>query len=341
MSGMTIPAVAVPNRSAPRFQGTVLVVDDEEGIRNLFLELFRSEGVPIRVSSSGQEAISMVKQKAPALLIVDALLQDRDGITVLEEAQRIDSRIIGIVMTGAASVELAVRAMRAGSSDFLTKPFQQDSVLTTVRRLLDLYRLRTDHTVLKHAAVRSGAVRLQSVPFQTFGDDGALKGADGLTEYERGLEDGRRYSDAQRQQDLAVLTEAVRKFDTARSALRQTIDDEVIALALQIVSKILHESAESRREQIVMQVKAALGAVQESDGVVIQVHPADAAILEAVRAELTGRQQIALKLTIEPVASLQRGSCLLHTATRLVDASLDTQLLRLGDVLKNRVHHES
>ncbi len=138
-----------------------------------------------------------------------------------------------------------------------------------------------------------------------------------------------------------MLTEAVGKFDTARSALQQTVDDEVIALALQIVSKILHESAESRREQIVMQVKAALGAVQESDGVVIQVHPADAAVLEAVRAELTGRQQVALKLTIEPVASLQRGSCLLHTATRLVDASLDTQLLRLGDALRNRAHHES
>jgi flagellar biosynthesis/type III secretory pathway protein FliH len=138
-----------------------------------------------------------------------------------------------------------------------------------------------------------------------------------------------------------VLTEAVGKFDAARSALQQTIDDEVIALALQIVSKILHESAESRREQIVMQVKAALGAVQESDGVVIQVHPSDAAVLEAVRAELTGGQQVALKLTIEPVASLQRGSCLLHTATRLVDASLDTQLLRLGDALRNRVHHES
>jgi flagellar biosynthesis/type III secretory pathway protein FliH len=107
------------------------------------------------------------------------------------------------------------------------------------------------------------------------------------------------------------------------------------------VSKILHESAESRREQIVTQVKAALGAVQESEGVVIQVHPADVAVLEAVRAELTGRGHVALKLTIEPVASLQRGSCLLHTATRLVDASLDTQLFRLGETLKNRAHHES
>ncbi|MDF0672821.1 MAG: response regulator [Nitrospira sp.] len=341
MTGPPIPEVTVRERGMSQFQGSVLVVDDEEGVRNLFLELFRPERVPIRVAASGQEAISMLTQMAPALLIVDVLLRDRDGIAVLEEAQRIDSRIIGVVMTGAATVERAVRAMKAGAADFLMKPFQADVVRSTVRRLLELHRLRNENTVLKHAAVKAGAVRLQSMPLQTFGDDGALRRDDGQMEYERGLAEGRRQSEAQRQQDLAVVTEAVRKFDAARSALRQTVEEEIIALALQIASKVLHESAESHREQIVMQAKAALGAVEESDGVVIQVHPADAAVLEEVREELVGRQNIARKLTIEPVASLQRGSCLLHTATRLVDASLDTQLFRLGDVLRNRAHHES
>lgn len=339
MTGITSQALA--DRRMPRLQGTVLVVDDDEGVRALFRDLLQSEGIAVQLSGSGQDALSMVRQRAPALLIVDVSLPDQDGIAVLEEAQRIDSRMIGVVITGGASVDLAVRAMRAGSSDFLTKPFQRDVVLATVRRLLDLYRLRADHTVLKHAAVRSGAVRLQSVPFQTFGTDGTLRGDDGLTEYERGLADGQRQSDAQRRQDLTVLTEAVRTFDAARSALQQTIDDEIIALTLQITSKILHESAESRREQIVTQVKAALGTVQASDSVVIQVHPADAPVLEAVRTELAARQTVALNLTIEPVASLPRGGCLLHTATRLVDASIDTQLFRLGDALRNRARHES
>lgn len=339
MTGMTSPALA--DRRSPRLQGTVLVVDDDEGVRALFRDLLQSEGISVQLAGSGREALSMVRQRAPALLIVDVSLPDLDGIAVLEEAQRIDSRMIGVVITGGASVDLAVRAMRAGSSDFLTKPFQRDVVLATTRRLLELYRLRADHRVLKHDAVRSGAVRLQSVPFQTFGTDGTLRGDDGLTEYERGLADGQRQSDAQRRQDLTVLTEAVRTFDAARSALQQTIDDEIIALTLQIASKILHESAESRREQIVTQVKAALATVQASDSVVIQVHPADAAVLEAVRAELSARQTVALNLTIEPVASLPRGCCLLHTATRLVDASLDTQLFRLGDALRNRARHES
>jgi DNA-binding response OmpR family regulator len=318
-----------------------LVVDADEQARSEFRELLRPEGGGLRFSGSGQEALATVKQGTPAILIVDASLSDGDGIALLEEAQRIDGRLIGVVTTGAPSVELAVRAMRAGFSDVLTKPLQPDVVRATVRRLLELHRQRADRTVLKHAAVRSGAVRLQSVPFQTFGEDGTLRGNDDVTEYERGLEAGRRQSDAQRRQDLAVLTEAAGKFDAARSALRRTVEDEVIALALQIVSKILHGSAESCREQIVTQAKAALGAVQESDSVVIQVHPADASVLEEVREELVGRRHVALKLTIEPTASLRRGSCLLHTATRLVDASLDTQLFRLGDAMRNGARHES
>ncbi|MDH5741423.1 MAG: FliH/SctL family protein, partial [Nitrospira sp.] len=202
-----------------------------------------------------------------------------------------------------------------------------------------------ENTVLKHAAVRSGMVRLHTSPFQTFGEDGTMAENDGPndgpSEYERGVADARRQMEEERRHDLAVLIDAVRKFDTARSKLQQTVEDEVIALSLQIVSKILHESAESNREQIVLQVKDALGVVREPGATVIQTHPLDAAVLETVRSELEGQQDIALTLTIEPVASLPRGSCLVHTSTRMVDASLDTQLLRVGDALRNRAHRES
>jgi flagellar biosynthesis/type III secretory pathway protein FliH len=81
--------------------------------------------------------------------------------------------------------------------------------------------------------------------------------------------------------------------------------------------------------------------VGESGAVVIQVHPLDAAVIETARAELAGQPDTALKLTIEPMASLPRGSCLVHTGMRLVDASLDTQLLRVGDTLRNRAYRES
>ena len=124
MTGMTIPTLAVPDRSVSRLQGTVLVVDATKG-SEAFAELLRPEGVPIRVSGSGQEALSMVKQAAPALLIIDVLLPDRDGIALLEEAQRIDSRMMGVVMTGAASIELAIRAMQSRRRRFLDETLSQ------------------------------------------------------------------------------------------------------------------------------------------------------------------------------------------------------------------------
>lgn len=342
MNHAAITAETFREQELSRLQGTILIVDDEKGIRDLFLELLRSERVPVRVAESGREAIAMVNEMTPSLLITDVLLPDHDGIAVLEEAQRIDARIIGVVMTGAATVELAVRAMKAGAIDFLMKPFRSELLLATVRRSLELHRLRDENTVLKHAAVQSGAVRLHSPQLQTFGEEGEATGDAAVrSEYQRGLADGRRQAEEERRHDRVVLADAARKFDDARSKLQRTVEDEVITLSLHIVSKILHEAAESSREQIVIQAKDALGSVRESGAVVIQAHPLDAAVLETVRDELEGQSHTAPTCTIESVASLPRGSCLVRTSTRLVDASLDTQLLRLGDALRNRVCRES
>ncbi len=341
MASSTVATLSVRDQVRSRGQGSVLIVDDDEGLRALFVELFRAERMHVRGAGSAQTAISLVKQAAPDLMIVDVSLPDRDGIAVLEEALTIDSRIVGVVMTGTATVELAVRAMKAGASDFLVKPVQNDVVLATVHRLLDLHRMRAESQVLKQAALRSGTLRLQSLPFQVFGDDGMSRGADGLTEYERGVAEGQRQVEELRRHDITILTDAAWKFDAARTALNRSVEEDVIALALEIVSKVLHESAVACREQIVQQVRTALGAIHEPCRVVIQVHPADAQILEAARVELVGRHDHALTISVESVASLPRGSCLLHTATRLIDASLDTQLSRLGHALKNRAHGES
>lgn len=341
-SGTSLQALMFRRQSgAPRLQGSILVVDDDEIIRNLFLELFRPEGVSIRLAGSAQEAIALMKQSAPALLIVDVTLPDRDGIAVLEEAQKIDPRIIGVVMTGLPTVELAIRAMKAGATDFLLKPMQNDVVLMTARRLLELHHLRAEHTVLKNAAVRAGAVRLQSLPLQIFGDDGTLRGQDGLTEFERGLAEGERRADERRRHERSVFADAVKRLDQTRSALQQTIEDDVVTLAFQIASKILHEAANDSKEQIVTQAKSALSTIKESGVVVIQVHPADAPALESARSELAAQCDVAVTLQISPLASLPRGTCVVHTANRLIDASLDTQLLRLGDALKKRGSRES
>ena len=341
MAAAAMPSMSSHGQGLSRVQGSVLVVDDEESIRNLFLELFRSERINVRVAGSGQEALAMVRQIVPTVLIVDVLLPDGDGIAVLEEVQKLDNRIIGAVMTGAATIELAVRAMKAGAVDFFLKPFQTEAVIATVRRLLAIHLARGEHAVVKHAAVRSGAIRLQNAPFHTFDEGGMFRGADGPAEYERGLAEGRRLAEDERRQALAVLTNAARQFDMARGTVRQTMEADVIELAFQVASKILHESAESCREQIVVQAKAGINALRDAENVVIQAHPLDAGVLEAAKAELAGQRDTPFVINVEAVPSLPRGSCLLHTNTRLVDASLETQLARLGQAMQPGVRHES
>ncbi|MCP9454615.1 MAG: response regulator [Nitrospira sp.] len=317
--------------------GSVLVLDDEEAIRRLFLEWFRPEGTAIRVAATAEEALAMVKESSPDLLIVDVSLPRRDGLAVLEEAITIDYRISGVVMTGLATVDLAVRAMKAGAADFLMKPLEREAVLATARRLLERRRLRTEEPVVKQTTIRSGAIRLASLSLQAFDQDDIPPVEEGPTEYERGFEEGERRAFERCRREHAVLADAVRKFSEAQAALRASFEDEVVALAFHIATKVLRESAETCREHILAQAKAALAAVPESGTVVIQVHPDDAPTLAAAQAELMAQRDLALTIKIEPVASLARGSCLVRTTKFVIDASLDAQLMRLGNALKNRV----
>ncbi len=323
---------------APRLQGSVVVVEDDERLRALLGELLRPEGVTLRLAGTAREAAALIRQTAPALLIVDIMLPDGDGIAVLEDAQRLDPRIIGVVMTGAASVEQAVRAMKAGAADFLSKPMDNAAVLATVCRLLELHRLRGERAVLKQAAVRAGAVRIEQPPLHIFGEDGSLRGEDGMTEFERGVAEGRRRADEQFRHERTLLAEAVRRLDSVRTTLHERMEEETVALAFQIASKVLHDGAAACKDQIMIQAQDALKAASGVASAVLSVHPADAAALEEARASLVvPGEETSVKIAADP--SVPRGTCLVHTDNRLIDASLDTQLLRLGEALKERDRH--
>jgi flagellar biosynthesis/type III secretory pathway protein FliH len=121
--------------------------------------------------------------------------------------------------------------------------------------------------------------------------------------------------------------------------LHQTVEEEVVSLAFQIATKVLHDRADQVKEQVVTQAKTALAALKESGRVTITVHPADAGTLEALRGELSQVGDLTLSLHIEPDITLSRGGCIVQTVNRVVDASLDTQLSRLGEALRARGTH--
>jgi DNA-binding NtrC family response regulator len=121
---------------------SILVVEDDEGLQNLLRRLLSQEGRQVTVVGSGQEAIRVAQEIPVHVLMTDLNLPDIDGLAVLERILQIDSRVIGIVMTGQGSIDCAVKAMKVGAFDFLTKPFDNEVVVGSIDKALEAHRSR-------------------------------------------------------------------------------------------------------------------------------------------------------------------------------------------------------
>jgi FixJ family two-component response regulator/flagellar biosynthesis/type III secretory pathway protein FliH len=324
---------------------SILVVDDEEAIRDLLVRLLESEGHRARAVGSAREAHAALKETSFALLITDVKLPDQDGITLLQQACERDHRMMGLVMTGYGTVDLAVQAMKAGAAEFLMKPFETGALQLTVSRLLDLYYLRSENTILKQAVVRASGIRCRNLALTDFDTGSRFIGDQGPSDYDQGVAEGERRADTRiaeaRQREQQLLVDAARRFDEARTVLYRTVEDEVTALAFSLATRILRDAITERQDAVKTLLKSALATVREAGVVTVRTHPSDALVFEEARDELCRDRPPAFTLHIEGDASLSRGSCVLQSINRLVDASLDQQLLRLGEALQKRGRRES
>src|SRR5712671_1191680 len=121
--------------------GTILVVDDEEIMREILDTLLTREGYDVRVASSGAEGLEMARALPFDAAIVDIMMPGIDGIATLDELRRIDEDLAVVIVTAYASVESAISAMKAGAFDYITKPFKNDQVVVVVRNALERRRL--------------------------------------------------------------------------------------------------------------------------------------------------------------------------------------------------------
>lgn len=116
----------------------VLVVDDEPTVRELLLEYFNARGFRVAGAENGRSAIATL-QKAwgrYGLVITDLNLPGADGFAVLQAARQANPDCFVVIITGYASLDSAIRAVRVGAYDYLTKPFslaQLDIILTRIR----------------------------------------------------------------------------------------------------------------------------------------------------------------------------------------------------------------
>src|SRR3984893_11533249 len=130
-------------------KGTILVVDDEEIMREILETLLTREGYEVRLAASGSEGLELARAVPFDAAIVDIMMPGLDGIATLDELKRIDEDLAVLIITAYASVESAIAAMKNGAFDYITKPFKNDEVLVVVRNAMERRRLMNENRSLR------------------------------------------------------------------------------------------------------------------------------------------------------------------------------------------------
>src|SRR6266568_3206591 len=152
--------------AAPHFESNckmahLLIVDDDANTLASLARAFRMAGHEATVCDSAARALELVKTQRFDLIFSDVVMPGKDGISFLEDLKALGLSTPAVMISGQASVEMAVRATRLGAVDFLEKPLSTDKLLLTVENVLKLSRLEEENRQLrrrvgKHEIVRSG-----------------------------------------------------------------------------------------------------------------------------------------------------------------------------------------
>ncbi len=139
----------------------ILLVEDKDSLRAMLRHALERQGHAVVEARDQPEAVKLLQEAQPALVLSDLRLPEGDGFGVLRASKEIDADVPVIVMTAYGSIEDAVTAMKEGALDFLAKPVDPDHLLLLVGRALEQRRLVTENLLMKEElAVRRGAPQL-------------------------------------------------------------------------------------------------------------------------------------------------------------------------------------
>lgn len=128
---------------------TILVVDDEESICQSLKAILKDEGYQVLVAGSGEEAVKIVEEEMPQVVLLDVWLPGMDGLETLKAIKAINSKILIIIMSGHGTIETAVKATKLGAFDFIEKPLSLDKIIILVNNAVNLVRLKEENVLLK------------------------------------------------------------------------------------------------------------------------------------------------------------------------------------------------
>src|SRR3989338_454646 len=124
----------------------IYVIDDEANIRTMLREALTGEGYDVQCFADSSEAIATIQKVNPDLVITDLVMPGIDGIGLIQKTKTINPEINILLITAYASIESAVKAIRAGACDYLVKPFKIDDLLNAVKKALSQKRLMPEFT---------------------------------------------------------------------------------------------------------------------------------------------------------------------------------------------------
>jgi two-component system, NtrC family, nitrogen regulation response regulator NtrX len=128
---------------------TILIVDDEISICQSLKAILEDEGYQVLVAGSGEEAIKIVAEEMPQLVLLDIWLPGMDGLETLKAIKAAHPNVLIVMMSGHGTIETAVKATKLGAFDFIEKPLSLDKVIILVNNALNVVRLEEENILLK------------------------------------------------------------------------------------------------------------------------------------------------------------------------------------------------
>jgi two-component system response regulator PilR (NtrC family) len=127
----------------------ILVIDDEEVVREVFQRLLKSQGYQSELCTSGEEGLKLIREKEYDAVILDVMMNGIGGLATLQEVRKMDPDLPILMLTAYASLENAIECMKQGAFDYITKPFKNDEVMLAIQKAIEQRSLLRENKNLK------------------------------------------------------------------------------------------------------------------------------------------------------------------------------------------------
>jgi DNA-binding NtrC family response regulator len=152
MTASALPAAGRPPVAAPR--AVILIVDDDDAMRDYLRDELEREGFRVVGAANGRAGLERVKQGGIDLVVSDVKMPDLDGLDLLREIRAVEPSPYVITITAFGSIDTAIRAVKLGAYDYVTKPFELDQLLVTIEKALGERELRSEVNRLRAEVAR-------------------------------------------------------------------------------------------------------------------------------------------------------------------------------------------